>query len=270
MLLEIRHVTRYRYAEIARYAIETLKLTPPQFDGQTVLQWNICAPGIERAASFTDSCGNHVHLITLAKEHDEITIEARGIVETQDRIGIVSGLAEPTPIRVYLRRTPITAPSPAIQKLAETCRSGCALDQLHKLMRTVRESVTYEIGATKPHTTADEALQDGRGVCQDYAHIFIAAARHLGFPARYVNGYFFAGVPEPSEAHHAWAEAWIEGLGWVGFDPANLICPTERYVRLATGFDAHFAAPIRGTRKGGSDEMLDVLVEVAQQEAQQQ
>jgi transglutaminase-like putative cysteine protease len=97
----------------------------------------------------------------------------------------------------------------------------------------------------------------------------LLAARVLGVPARYVNGYFLTETDEPSEAHHAWAEAYIEGLGWLGFDPANGICPTDHYVRLACGLDAGSAAPIRGTRRGGTDEVLDVLVEVQQQSAQQ-
>ena len=95
-----------------------------------------------------------------------------------------------------------------------------------------------------PHTSAAEALKAGRGVCQDHAHVFISAARLMGVPARYVNGYFVTGGESASEAQHAWAEACIDGLGWLGFDPANQVCPTERYVRLACGLDAASAAPI--------------------------
>ena len=106
-------------------------------------------------------------------------------------------------------------------------------------------------------------------MCQDHAHIFISAARTLGVPARYITGYLLLEAPSASEAHHAWAEAWVEGLGWVAFDVANRICPTERYVRLAAGLDAGYAAPIIGSRRGGSSEKLDVSVEVQQRSAQQ-
>ncbi|MGA7117849.1 MAG: transglutaminase family protein [Hyphomicrobium sp.] len=270
MLLSVKHTTTYRYDTLARYAIESLRLTPPTFDGQKVLSWQVNAPGIERAARFQDGFGNVVHLTVLHDEHNSITIEATGVVETQDRIGVAKGLSEPAPLRIYLRETPRTAPDDAIRGLAAKCKGGCTLDRLHRLMHTVREAVSYEIGTTHSHTSATEALADGTGVCQDYAHIFISGARTLGIPARYVNGYFFAGTPDPSDAHHAWAEAWVDGLGWVGFDPANLICPTERYVRLATGLDAATAAPIRGNRRGGQNETLDVVVEVQQQGAQQQ
>jgi transglutaminase-like putative cysteine protease len=133
----------------------------------------------------------------------------------------------------------------------------------------VHERVAYVIGATHVHTSAAEALKDGMGVYQDHAHIFISAARALGLPARYVSGYFLTDSDEPSEAHHAWAEVWIKGLGWLGFDPANRLCPTDRYVRLACGLDSASAAPVRGTRRGGVQEVLDVTVEVQQQSAQQ-
>jgi transglutaminase-like putative cysteine protease len=153
--------------------------------------------------------------------------------------------------------------------IEQRVRARDPIDRMHVLMNAVRDKVDYAIGVTNAHTSAAEALSDGQGVCQDHAHIFISAARVMGVPARYVNGYFLTDTDEPSEAHHAWAEAYIEGLGWLGFDPANGICPTDQYVRLACGLDAGSAAPIRGTRRGGTDEVLDVLVEVQQQSAQQ-
>ena len=103
-------------------------------------------------------------------------------------------------------------------------------------------------------------------MCQDHTHIFIAAARTLAIPARYVTGYLVLGEEGTSEAHHAWAETWVEGLGWVGFDVANRVCPTDRYVRLAAGLDAGYAAPIIGSRRGGETETLDVSVTVQQQQ----
>jgi transglutaminase-like putative cysteine protease len=133
----------------------------------------------------------------------------------------------------------------------------------------VRARVDYVPGTTSTHTEAAAALADGRGVCQDHAHIFIAAARSLGVPARYVTGYLVIEADNASQAHHAWAEAWVEALGWVGFDVANRICPTERYVRLAAGLDAGYAAPIVGSRRGGETEVLEVSVEVQRQSSQQ-
>jgi transglutaminase-like putative cysteine protease len=269
MLIEVRHTTTYAYDTVARYSIQSLRLTPPSFDGQHVVSWQLKAPGIEKGIHYRDGFGNIVHLATLSGPHDHIVVEASGVVETEERCGIARGLPDPAPLRVFLRETAKTAPDKALRDLARSVGTRDTLDRLHALMRVVREKVAYEIGATHEHTSAAEALADGKGVCQDHAHVFITAARVLGVPSRYVNGYFLAGTLAPSEAHHAWAESWVEGLGWVGFDPANGICPTERYIRLACGLDAASAAPIRGAQRGGENETLDVRVEVEQQNAQQ-
>lgn len=270
MLIEICHTTHYHYDSPARYLVQSLRLRPPSFEGQAIVAWSVSAPGLDPRSAFHDAFGNTVELASLASPKDVIEIEARGLVETEDRLGIVRGLFDPAPLRVFLRETPRTAPDNAVRALARQSERRDRLDTLHTLMRNVREEVAYEIGATHAHTSAAEALLDKKGVCQDHAHVFISAARVLGVPARYVNGYFLSGTEAPSEAHHAWAEAWVEGLGWVGFDPANGMSPTDRYVRLACGLDAAMAAPIRGTQRGGSREALDVSVEVQQHMAQQQ
>jgi transglutaminase-like putative cysteine protease len=127
----------------------------------------------------------------------------------------------------------------------------------------VRARIDYAIGSTHAHTTAAEALEEGRGVCQDHAHVYIAALRCLGVPARYVSGYMVVEAGgTTAEASHGWAEALVPGLGWVGFDVANVICPTDRYVRVASGPDARAAAPVMGTRLGGAGEALSVTLDV--------
>jgi transglutaminase-like putative cysteine protease len=125
------------------------------------------------------------------------------------------------------------------------------------------------VGATTVMTTAAEALAKGSGVCQDHAHVFIAVARLLGLPARYVSGYLWQGGSETASASHAWAEAHVPDFGWLGFDPANNICPTEKYVRVAIGLDYGEAAPVRGIRRGAADEVLTVAVDVQPAQAQQ-
>jgi transglutaminase-like putative cysteine protease len=269
MRISIGHVSRYTYAAPVHYSIQTLRLTPPSFHGQRVIEWLITAPGFNTAQKFRDGYGNVAHLVTYSGALDENVILAKGVVETEDRAGIVQGLSEAAPVRVYMRETDKTRPGDAIRDLAQRSCPTPNLSGFHRLMNAVRDAVDYHVGATSEHTSAEDALADGRGVCQDHAHVFIAAARSLGVPARYVNGYFVSGADEPAEAHHAWAEVWIDALGWVGFDPANRVCPTDHYVRLATGLDADSAAPIRGTRRGGANEALDVIVEVQQQNTQQ-
>lgn len=270
MLLSIGHVTRYTYAAPVRYTIQALRLTPLNFPGQRVIAWNINTAGIDKATIFRDAFGNTAHLVSVSDEHLESLIIAKGVVETEDKSGVVKGLMEPAPLRVYLRQTDRTTADSAISDLAASAAGTDRLETLHRLMDKVRDAVDYAIGATNEHTSAAAALADGRGVCQDHAHVFIAAARGLGIPARYVNGYFWSGTDEASDAHHAWAEAWVDNIGWIGFDPANRQCPTDSYIRLACGLDSTYAAPIRGTRLGGMYEDLDVVVEVQQQNVQQQ
>jgi transglutaminase-like putative cysteine protease len=270
VLISIGHVTRYTFATPALFSIHTLRLTPPSFEGQRVVSWRVEMPEIEQAVRFRDAFGNMSQLVSIPRPHAEIAILARGTVETQDKAGFVRGLTEVAPTRVFRRETPKTAADDAIRELTADLKAPDPIDRLHELMQTVSDRVKYTVGATDAHTSAAEALKAGRGVCQDHAHLFISAARLMGFPTRYVSGYFVTGSDHPSEAQHAWAEAYIEGLGWLGFDPANQVCPTDRYVRLACGLDAGSAAPITGSRRGGADEVLDVFVEVQQQGSAQQ
>jgi transglutaminase-like putative cysteine protease len=275
MLIHVRHTTTYHYESPASYAIETLRLTPPSFAGQTVNSWSIVAPGIETALRFTDGFGNQATLVTSDQVHTEIVIVAQGSVQTRDCAGIVNGLADPAPARVFLRETPATRPDEAIRALAAGADGETELARLHDLMNTIRDRIDYRTGTSTPSTTAAAALDQEAGVCQDHAHVFIAAARCLGIPARYVNGYFVTGATQPDAAHHAWAEAKVENLGWVGFDVANRVCPDDRFVRLACGLDAVSASPIRGRRPlplgaQSQKERLDVVVEVHQQQQQSQ
>ena len=270
MRISIGHVSRYTYSEPTKYSILALRLTPPSFDGQRVIDWRVIAPGIEAVRPFRDGFGNMVHLTSCTDRHSESLIIAKGVVETEDRAGIVRGLTDPAPLSIYRRQTAKTLPNDDIRTLALAVGPAGDIEGMHDLMHAIRDVVEYRIGVTNSHTTAADALRDGVGVCQDHAHVFISAVRSLGVPARYVSGYLFSGGDEPSEANHAWAEVWINDLGWVGFDPANGVCPTDHYVRLAAGLDATFAAPIRGMRHGIANEELDVIVEVQQQINQQQ
>lgn len=260
MQISVRHITRYAYSETASYTVQTLRLRPPSFRGQKVLEWTVKTPAKGPTLQFHDGFGNAVEVITVSGPHTELLYEASGIVECEDYCGVVTGLVSPSPPRVFLKETPQTTPDEAIADLARSISATDNLKRMHALAEAIRDRVDYQVGITEAHTGAAEALAAGKGVCQDHAHIFIAAARVLGVPARYVTGYLAKDDPEPAEAHHAWAESWIEGLGWVGFDVANRICPTDWYVRLAVGLDAGTAAPIVGSRRGGGSETLTVTV----------
>ena len=269
MHIAIRHCTTYRYEEPVSYSVQSLRLSPPPFDGQRIIDWVIDAPGIDAAATFLDGFGNRVHLITVDERHQEITIDVSGKVETSDTSGLLQGLDERAPLAVYLRETELTRSDAAIEALAQEAK-GEDVDRLHDLMRLVSQAIEYQPGDTDASTPAAAALARGRGVCQDQTHVFIAAARRLGIPARYVSGYLWATESAPLDAQHAWVEAHCEHLGWVGFDVTNGICPDPHYVRVACGLDYRYAAPVKGSRKGGGREALDVEVLVGAAQMQQQ
>jgi len=262
MRIQVRHVTRYRYELPTHYSVQRLHLTPLDHDGQTVLDWSIDLPDGTRSLVYADAFGNQVTLATLAREHQEIEIVAHGQVQRSDTAGIVRGARSPLPNPIYLRQTEATMPSEAILGLAATLKQKPGLDGLHWLMGELRQRMDYELGSTDAHTTAAEALEAGRGVCQDHTQAFLSVARAAGVAARYVSGYLLIEGETTASASHAWAEALAPDLGWVGFDVANLVCPTERYVRVASGLDARGVAPVRGTRRGGGGERLEVEVEV--------
>ncbi|MCB1970532.1 MAG: transglutaminase family protein [Geminicoccaceae bacterium] len=165
--------------------------------------------------------------------------------------------------------TDLTHPTEALEDLAGRVSRAPTLDRLHELMNLVRERIDYRIGATQVRTTADQALALGAGVCQDHAHVFITCARIMGIPARYVSGYLYTGTDHDEDASHAWAEAFVDELGWVGFDPANNVCPGEFYVRTAVGLDYWSAAPVRGIWGGAGEESLEVRVQVQMAQSQQ-
>ncbi|WP_026380920.1 transglutaminase family protein [Afifella pfennigii] len=267
MRLKVRHTTHYRYSSPGRYAIQRLRLTARDNAAQRVHGWSIEAPGMEEAASYTDGFGNITHLVTQTQPSETLTIVAEGHVETSDTGGIVGRPEEMANPAVFLRTTPVTEPSPGIRKLARSIEGEERLAVLHEVMAAIHEHMSFDTDATHAGTNAAEAFATGYGVCQDYSHIFCAAARVIGIPARYVTGYLHLDDEAPAVAHHAWAEAFLPDLGWVGFDVANGICPTERYVRLACGLDAAAAAPIVGLHRLAGEETLcvDVVVEQQQQ-----
>ncbi len=268
MRIAITHATTYRTEGAAR-AIQALRLTPPSGRSQTVVSWQVRVPGSGVPLRYTDAIGNLVELAASKGPVTDVRIVAEGVVDTIDTAGVVGHGHEAMVADVCLRRTSLTEADDGIRRFAETCRRDDTLSTLHAILDGLHELAAYDTSATTSVTTAVAAFADRRGVCQDHAHIFIAAARSLGLPARYVTGYLLTDGGE-SVAHHAWAEALTAELGWVGFDAANGQCPTERYVRLAIGLDALEAAPIRGIRLGGAAESLHVGVSVQESQSQSQ
>lgn len=263
MRIQISHETLYRYEAPAAGVIQTLRLTPRNHDGQYVVDWRIDVSENCQLAQHEDAFGNITHVFTAEGPFEELRVLVEGEVDTQDTNGVVQGSIERFPPSLYLRETPLTEFDPAIVDFAKSAKTDDVLKTVHVLLERLHEEMAYDTSPTQVTTTAAEAFALKRGVCQDLTHIFIAAARSLAIPARYIGGHFHrADGVEQQEAGHAWAEAYVPNLGWVAFDPANGLCATDAYVRVACGLDYLGAAPVRGTRYGGGAEAMAVAVRV--------
>jgi transglutaminase-like putative cysteine protease len=267
MRIRISHETIYRYEAAAKSAIQILRLTPRNHDAQYIVRWRIELNVDCRLDSFEDAFGNLAHSFTVDGPLAELIIRVDGEVETQDTAGVIAGTMERFPPSLFLRESALTAPDAAIAAFAEETAVAHRdpLSTLHALTARIYDEFVFDPDPTHTAMPAAESFALKRGVCQDYAQIFIAAARHLQIPARYVSGYFLRvdGVTA-QEAGHAWAEAYLPTLGWVAFDPANGISGSAAHVRVAIGLDSLGAAPVRGMRFGGEGETLSVAVHVDQ------
>jgi transglutaminase-like putative cysteine protease len=274
MRIRIFHEMHYRYDVAPSSVIQTLRLTPRNHEGQFVVDWRIDVSHDCRLQAHEDAFGNIVHTFTAEGPLSELTVLVEGEVETQVVHGIVRGAVERFPASLYLRETSLTRADAALAEFARKTRGaqpGDPLSLLHQLLNRVHAEVVHDPDPARVATTAAEAFALRRGVCQDLTHVFIAAARALGTPARYVAGYWLdGGEIAPRQAGHGWAEAFVPNLGWVAFDPANGICATDAHVRVAIGLDSFGAAPVRGARHGGGGERLSVAVQVEQAAQQMQ
>jgi transglutaminase-like putative cysteine protease len=245
------------------------------FLGQNVLDWRIDVDCDARLREGRDGYGNVIHMLYVDRPVERLKVTVAGRVLTEDRAGSVQGVPNELPAAIFLRETPLTRGSPAIRDLAAALaqQEGSTLDKLHRLASTIHTRMTFDTCQTAPDTTAAEAFEAGHGVCQDFAHVFIAVARAAGIPGRYVSGHLFRRDGAAlQEASHAWGEGWVEDLGWVAFDPTNGICADDAYIRVAGGLDYRDAAPFAGARSGGGTEELkvDVQVRLARSQAQSQ
>jgi transglutaminase-like putative cysteine protease len=263
--LKIHHKTHYRFDKPMPYGLQRLRLIPKENASQKILSWTTDIHGGRVEADYTDYQNNHILLVSIDEGAREISVTCDGEVETTDNHGIIGRHGGHVPLWYFLRSTKLTRTSAELVALARSVDSASdPLSRMHALSAKIRGAVAYETGFTNAETTADMALAGGHGVCQDHAHIFIAAARTLGIPARYVSGYLMMNDRIEQEASHAWAEAHIDDLGWVGFDISNGISPDPRYVRIATGADYAEAAPVSGVSYGGGDQTMKVNLAVEQ------
>jgi transglutaminase-like putative cysteine protease len=261
MQLHIRHETIYRYDRPVKYSVQSLHLTPRRDPSQRALAWTIHAPG--RRLEQIDAYGNIAHLLTIEEPHREIRIVVQGVVETADSEvrqddGPLSPLA-------FLAPTALTTPSEELRRFAQAAVQEFAdpRTRAQVLADAVCGAVRYKSGTSDVQDSAAVAFKSGEGVCQDHAHVYLAAARTLGIPARYVSGYLFTGDSK-DVASHAWVDVWLGAeIGWQSVDVTHQCAAVRSYCRLAVGRDYLDAAPVRGMRHGGGGEKMEANVLVA-------
>ncbi len=218
MRLRIAHSTTYRYEPAATGITQILRMTPGSHDGQYVAEWQIDVSTNSRLHMRQDAFGNTIHVLTEAALSD-LTITVQGLIETHDTGGVLRGTDERFPPGFFLRATELTQVNTAMEAFSRELRSESEKDVLgflHALMLQINDHMTFDEDPTNSGTSAAEAFALKRGVCQDYAHIFIACARSVGVPARFISGHFLRSDGMVNQqAGHAWAEAYVPNLGWV-------------------------------------------------------
>ena len=278
MFYSIRHVTRFRYSGPVRESVMELRMQPRSEGPQTLRSFQISTNPRAQLYAYTDHLGNAVYHFNLLREHEELRIEAQATVEIGQMPAWPDAL-DPLEWSRYndfnlsddhfdmLEDSWFARMSPELEsfmKIADLQKPvGDPLSALKALQCGIYGSFEYEPGVTEVNSPIDVVLERRRGVCQDFAHIMTAMARRWGIPCRYVSGYLYhKGARDRSAANatHAWAEAYLPSLGWVGFDPTNNIMAGERHIRAAVGRDYADVPPTRGTYKGDANSELSIAV----------
>lgn len=264
MRITIRHETIYDYAEPAAGVVMRLRLLPASTNTQNVEHWRVAINDEPIERWITNGYNDPEAVWRAPGRLEKMSIVAEGEVSTFDTAGVLRPAAGAVRPQLFMRSSPLTEIDERIADFAEQARSASGqLSSLHGLCDLVHGEITFRAGSTDFETTAAQALAQKSGVCQDQTHIFIAAARSLGIPARYVVGYLRDDErPDGDHDAHAWAEAYVESIGWIGFDPTLGHCPVEGHVRLCSGLDAADAAPIRGVMVAGGETTLSHDVQI--------
>ncbi|MEI9990258.1 MAG: transglutaminase family protein [Rhizomicrobium sp.] len=281
MYYSIRHVTRFRYSAPIRESVMELRMQPRSEGPQSLRSFQITTNPRAQLYAYTDYLGNAVYHFNVLRDHEELRIEAQAVVEIASQPPLPGAadalewgrynpynlsdeqfdLLEPS---TFAHMTPGLRGFIAAHALEKP--RGDPLTALRHLSTTIHDAFEYKPGITDASSPIEVALKERRGVCQDFAHIMIAVARSWGIPARYTSGYLYhRGSRQDRSADnatHAWVEAYLPSLGWIGIDPTNDIVTGERHIRAAVGRDYADVPPTRGTYKGGAESELAISVAV--------
>ncbi len=271
MRIRVSHEIIHHFSPPARTVNQILRLTPLSFDSQYVLRWRIDVDADGALRETEDAHGNAVASYSCHGLIERLAVTAAGEVETSDAAGVVRGAVERLPAEMYLRESPLAHVNGALRGFAAEATRGAAdpLDSMHRLMEALNETIAFHPDEKDAAGSPVEAFALTRGRARDFAHIFIACARWLGIPARFVSGYRAAGEGGERAGAHEWAEAHVPVLGWVAFDATAPVCPDDRYIRVAVGFDGQDGGMTRSAHSGG-EEKIETAIRVEQAGAQSQ
>jgi transglutaminase-like putative cysteine protease len=268
--LFVKHRSEYRFSEPQARLVQLLRLTPGNHAGQSIVSWRIDVDRDARLKASRDGYGNETTMLYLDGPLKRIALEVSGEALTEDRAGMVMGAVETLPPVYYLQSTLLTKADEALADHVNALKlPGEAQPRAHALAEAIAELMSpAEADPTTDHSAAARFAARAADP-QGNAHVLIAAARLASLPARYVAGHLYRPDAAGGHAAHGWAEIWVDGYGWIGFDSFEGQCPTESYVRVAIGLDHREAAPISGLRTGGGHEALAIDVHVGPEPAPQ-
>ena len=286
MFYAVRHFTRFRYSRPVSQSVMEVRMHPRSEYMQRCFTFQLSVSPRARIFSHTDHFGNLIHHFDIPAPHGQLTIIADALVEVDRPVELPAGLSagawgelddmiEHEDYWDMLRPSRFARTSPELEALAHEFglekRSGDPLHLLFQLNSQLYSAISYVKASTSVDSPIEDALRSRQGVCQDFAHIMIALVRGLRIPCRYVSGYLHHD-PEHTDrsgdgASHAWVEALLPSLGWIGFDPTNNLVAGGRHIRTAIGRDYADVPPTMGTMKGRASSELQVRVRVTQSEA---
>jgi transglutaminase-like putative cysteine protease len=282
LFYSIRHLTKFQYSKPVSESVMEMRMHPRSDSNQRCLSFSLSVSPRTRVFSYRDHLGNNIHHFDIPSEHQQLVIVAESLVEQQPLSDIPTTLG-PEAWRELdaivaegdywemLLPSEYAKETPALLKLAREFGVRRRDDPL-MLLREINDRLynyfNYVPRSTRVDSPIDEAIETRNGVCQDFAHTMIALVRPLGIPCRYVSGYLYHGKKTTdrslTDATHAWVEAFLPHLGWVGFDPTNNLLAHERHIRTALGRDYADVPPTTGTYRGRTESELFVAVQVTE------
>ena len=276
----VRHLTKFLYSHPVSESVMEVRMHPRSDSNQRCLTFSLSVSPRCRVFSYRDHLGNQIQHFDIPGEHRQLVIIAESMIEQQALPDLPKSLVPSAWSDLdtlvscgdyweMLLPSEFAKPTPVLQKLAaklNVIRRDDPLKLVRELNQSLFEYFQYVPRSTRVDSPIDEAIESREGVCQDFAHTMTALLRHVGIPCRYVSGYLYQSESEhvrsSDGATHAWIEAFLPHLGWVGFDPTNNLCARERHIRTAIGRDYADVPPTHGIYRGGTESELYVAVKV--------